>query len=774
MNKKNISVSDEKQAARLRSIKGGIDTSETLKPYLDKHKYQYDCTFLDHPLLHKDVANNIAYAIVLRLGKLTRAKSQGGKHPQHAQIQKFLLWVLDYLDRVDKPFTRSVKQSLIVGKMPCREDWQMVVDTFRSRAVRNKDNHFSSGNKNSRNCYLNVVRAFLEVCKSRGVFPRAVLNGIKNARLENGRNKILSDLPHCQLDEAEVERLVGNYLQNSANDNDIIENERAACIKALASSGLDITDLTDGQIMEEIKRLNTERLAELRRCAEAEFIKGWETYQEGQHLLAECDLSYEEDMRGLVAEYFKLVQDNHAASLKVKQNHFRTLFLGPYVPIKSEARDPRCTVRWVKQLLPEMVAKSRLLTLIDGRYGHGPHIVSPGFGEGVVEVPIKSIWLNTFRAYRQFTHEVWAKELLGMSIYTMLMAQIILLIDTGLNIEVVDDLSVDCVRDTDIPKIKEIWGIKTRAGNKPVVGRVRLDEPGHQINSVEVIQRVKEMTRRLRRLAERGHLLFEVRTEEPGLKEKLFIREKIYDVPKDGSPTLVTGTCGVREGPLKKFMKEYPTVGSYKFTMSSIRPTVRILAFINGEDIETSSAEMCHTSVGTTSGYVMRTMSRMEMEARIREFMKHYETIVIQDIQGAAEKLGYTTEEYENRLTTAQRTGLGTICDHLRKDSDGKEISLKQKDCDPIEDCLDCPLARVFPALKENLVDAFLMREWIRCNEVELRANEERWRTVWMRWLAIAEGVIDKAKTAHSVSRKILRESEEMAEGLAASFLRLV
>ena len=67
------------------------------------------------------------------------------------------------------------------------------------------------------------------------------------------------------------------------------------------------------------------------------------------------------------------------------------------------------------------------------------------------------------------------------------------------------------------------------------------------------------------------------------------------------------------------------------------------------------------------------------------------------------------------------------------------------------------------------------MRNWIKSNENDLRANEERWQKVWMRWLAIVEGVIGKAKTAHSVSRKILREAEEIAEELGtANFLLLV
>ena len=149
---------------------------------------------------------------------------------------------------------------------------------------------------------------------------------------------------------------------------------------------------------------------------------------------------------------------------------------------------------------------------------------------------------------------------------------------------------------------------------------------------------------------------------------------------------------------------------------------------------------------------------------------------MIFDIPGAAEKLGYTTEEYTERLVKAERTGLGTICDHLRKGNDGQDISNKRKNCDPIEDCPECPLMRVFPALKENLVDAFLTRNWILENESELKShNPTRWDKVWLRWRAITEGVIDKAKTSHAVSRTTLNEAEKLASQLGDDgFLPLI
>jgi hypothetical protein len=138
--------------------------------------------------------------------------------------------------------------------------------------------------------------------------------------------------------------------------------------------------------------------------------------------------------------------------------------------------------------------------------------------------------------------------------------------------------------------------------------------------------------------------------------------------------------------------------------------------------------------------------------------------------------LGYTAEEYKERIVRAERTGLGTICDHLRIGADGQEVSKKRTDCDPIEDCPGCPLMRVFPALKENLVDTFLTLNWIRQNEGELKShNPARWEKVWLRWLAISEGVIDKARTSHAVSRTTVNEAEELARHFGTDgFLPLI
>ncbi|GAW65502.1 hypothetical protein GPEL0_01f0420 [Geoanaerobacter pelophilus] len=766
--------SDQSEVRHLKSIDGGIDSSEPLKPYVAKHNCRYDCSFLDHPLLHKQAAEEIAYTIALRMTRLARQKGNR-LHPHFRFHRKFFGWLFQYLGS-DKSthFKVSVKKSLAAGEMPLRDDWQMVVDAFRSVAVRSKGNPFiNTENKLSKHNIIHRIGSLLNLCSTRGIFPVFILRGIKHAQKHCCKRRCLGDLKHRYISEMDVERLIGGYLQDSANEHDIIKEEHNACIHALASSGLDITGLNDAEIIEAIKRFNQERLDELRRCAEIEFYRGWDVYQEGQRLLEECDLSYEDDMRGPLEDLVDgLKRGINPGSLWSRNHPARELLYGELkstkIPLnywKGKTVD-RVQTQNKRQRLPCKVQLARLLTVIDGRYGMP---VPRKFYESAIRKAVRN-------SYNRHAHanKFWSRDYLAINTDTMLAAQIILLIDTGLNTEVVDQLTVDCVKDTDNPTIKIVYGWKKRGG-KEVKAYVRTNDPAHRISAIEVISRVKEMTKRFRKVAAAGtHPFCNVKLDEPKLAEKLFIRDSPFAV--GNIIYLVAGLFSIQVNIIPNFKKRYPSVGAYDFTLTSIRPTVALLDFLQGRNIETMKARMDHKSINVTSGYVVRAASRMVMEQQIRAFQKDLEAMIIFDIPGAAEKLGYTAEEYNERLARAERTGLGTICDHIRKGVDGQYFSKKRRNCDPIEDCPECPLMRVFPALKENLVDTFLTRNWIRQNEGELRSNNPaRWEKVWLRWLAIVEGVIDKAKTSHVVSRTTLNEAEELARQFGTDiFLPLI
>lgn len=764
MDAENKTEERQTKTPKIELIDGGIGLNDPLRPYIQRHNFQYDFTYLKHPILHPQVARDMAHAFALRLSKLNSPKGKNSHHSAR-RLKKFFVWLFEYLDSAKQTdFKQSVKTSLREGRVPERDDWQEVMNALRVVIYRTKNNplitselpHCQQGVKDQ-------IKSFLDMCTTRGLLPYFILKGKKGARGDKtGKKKILSDFATKKLSEKDIERLLGGYLTDRVNRHDIIEEERAAAIKALVSTGLDIKGLSDAEIVQEIYKVNKTRLEDLRRCAEADFIKGWKAYQEGQDLLDSCDLSYKDDISEPLEDYLRLISEGkNGHSKEIKYHPISEMFLGEFEYAGN--RENR------RVRLPEEIFLPRVLTLIEGRYGkHGRTVKYP------LEKPLDDLFLRLWEQQygcHKLGYQSWVRERLGASIDTLYAALLILLVDLGFNVAVVEALTVDCVRDTDDPSIKQVWGIKVRANNKRVEAYVRINDPGHKINSVEVIRRVEEMTKRFRRLVSVGnHPLYKITTTEPDLVNRLFIREfQVNEMAEELEAVFSGGLDGNIEKSNKRFKARWPQIGAYEFAPGSIRVTVNILKFMDGDSVETVKTSMEHESINTTSGYVMRSMSRMAMEQQIREFQNNYEVIMISDIEGAAEKLGYTVKEYTECLEAAERTGLGSLCFHIKKDEDGKFVSEKRKDCDPIEDCPECPLTRVFPALKENLVDAFLMHNWIKENQEKLIVeNEKRYRKVWLRWLAICAGVIDKAKTAHNINRTKLNEAENLAQELLA------
>ncbi len=766
------------EEVELELIVGGIDLSDPLKPYIARHSYKYDFTFLTNHLLHPQLARDMASAFAIRLSKVKKTRGKQ-KHHTVKKIEKAMFWLFNYLDSGKQTtFKLSVKQSFKEGVMPEGDDWQKVMDAFRAAIFRTKNNPFvDSEAPNTLRTFKDAVKPYLDCCKTLGLLPGFNLKAKKNssAGLKQGKNKLLSDLSRKKLSEKNVEKLLGGYLDMKVAEHDIIEREKRAAIISLATTGIDVSGLNDDEIVQEIYRVNKSRLAELRRVAEEEFSVAWKIYLEGQELLESCDLSYEDDISEPLEDFLRLhAEGMNGMSPELRYHPLPEMFLGEFESVWSGAsrRVP----------LPYEVFLPRVLTLIDGRYGkHGRTIKYP------LEKPLVDLFKNAFRQqtskqgattgkYGKAGFQGLVKARLGASNDTLYAGFLILLLDTAHNISVIEDLTVDCLRDTDDPSIKKIWGIKDRADYNVVDAFVRIDDPDQKINAVEVVRAIEEMTHRFRKLATVGeHRLYKIQTADVDVVKRLFIREaqRQNERPEndDELTAFFEGGLGINvEKGTNRFRERWPQIGAYGFTPDAIRTTINVLGFMDGKSIESVQTKMGHARVDTTSGYIFRSFSRTALTQQVREFQRNLEAIMISDIEGAAQKLGYTVREFDECLEGAERTGLGSLCFHLKKDKNGNIVSEKPDECDPVEDCPECPLIRVFPALRENLLDALTMRDWIKRNKDRLIAeNITRYRNVWLRWLAITEGVIDKAKSDINVDRAEFRAAEKLAEELSAS-----
>ena len=97
----------------------------------------------------------------------------------------------------------------------------------------------------------------------------------------------------------------------------------------------------------------------------------------------------------------------------------------------------------------------------------------------------------------------------------------------------------------------------------------------------------------------------------------------------------------------------------------------------------------------------------------------------------------------------------------------GKTVSVKEKTCNPEEDCPDCPLMKIIPASQENLVDLIVHHEYLETNRERLESeNPQRWDKIYAKWWALTKAAIEKIKIDSSVSRKVFKEAMKEAKDM--------
>ena len=732
--------------------KAGIVFEKPLMPYVGKQQRTFDLTYLAP--LGETFSYQVAEAIALRLASIARPPRKSDPPNGVAAFRRFWEWLIREFKKPSKQASHfiRVREALIVGKCPAFGDWQQVVNRYRSELVDN-ESIVASSHKRTKNTELDNIRPLLNLIADRGRLPRAKLTSIPNAKKTSTPRKSVAEIPNKQANEKEIEELLRGALDGYIGGDKISQQEKKDCYRALASSGMEVSG-TSEEIIQKISVHNDTLLREIRRCAEIDLLEYWEVFCEGKRLIDECDLSFQDEIKPLYDSYLKELGKEGVRARDIGLVHsFTELFLGKRNRLKKE----NGKLYWGREELAREVVLSRILTFIDCQFGFFP--ISSH----------KDIWppflTSVARRLSDYegTHTYEISKYIEVENYALFCAFMILLVDTGLNPSVIHDLPTDCIEDTDIPEIKIIWGWKDRANGQKVESTVRLDD-GNAINSLQVIEIVREMTKRLRKLAFEGNAQYEIGCESPEDYRNLFIKRGLRtDEPKH--VLISTGLYNVQRESLKRFKNAHDSLSGYDFAPANIRTSIRIRDFVAGDlNADIARVNSAHSSIRITSGYVMRTMSKMAMDQEIRRFQNLFETVMIQDIPGAAEKLGFTTVEYEENLKKAFRTGLGTICQHLKKNVSGEIVDLKEGiDCDG-DDCPDCPLMQVVPASSENLIDLVLHSRYLRENSESLKSqNPERWAKVHMKWLALTEAALDRLKSSSYVSRRLLNDAIEKA-----------
>lgn len=238
----------------------------------------------------------------------------------------------------------------------------------------------------------------------------------------------------------------------------------------------------------------------------------------------------------------------------------------------------------------------------------------------------------------------------------------------------------------------------------------------------------------------------------------------------DESRLLFVGNFRTRSKPLeeywirglfKRIVAGIPELADLGLTPSMLRPTVLLIAALEGDANAHVAAALGQHGLNVSQGYTNHPPTRYMRDVEIREFLDNWETLTVYAEEDAQALLGYSKEEVDEKVATLAETGLGTFC-RDRNGRPGNEGSA----CTQLDCWNNCPQLIVI-ARKQDLAFMIIWRASLIEAEAEwVRDRPERWHSVWLPWLIFIE-VVEKKITFTAMAR-IWREAQALADQVMA------
>lgn len=287
------------------------------------------------------------------------------------------------------------------------------------------------------------------------------------------------------------------------------------------------------------------------------------------------------------------------------------------------------------------------------------------------------------------------------------------LIESGANVSVGRTLDDDCTEASDLEGHCRITGSKARAQGKPII----VDLPEHS-PSVQAIQWLRAASGRLRACAgNESDRLFLMRI---GSRVQLMTPQWY--------------TCW-----FKTFASSTPGLHGLGITPNMLRPSVLLHAALSNDGRLATGMAIAQHGLGVSRGYQKKFPTNLLYDENVRRFHAAFETLVMSDIEDAANKLGITAEQFEARLGDLRPTGLGTFC----KDQRGRPGQGTSK-CSTTDCWNDCPNLMILAEV-EAIAALQIWQASLRAVRPEWeRDRPERWDKVWLPWLCLTDVVAEK------------------------------
>lgn len=310
------------------------------------------------------------------------------------------------------------------------------------------------------------------------------------------------------------------------------------------------------------------------------------------------------------------------------------------------------------------------------------------------------------------------------------------LCSSGANVAVGRTLFVAAMEQSQISGATHVTGEKARAGGKPI--HAHLDSRSHAVMGMSWLLDASSCVRERLELDDQS-LLFVV-DERSGFKP-------------------------VEEYNLRSFLKRIvsgiPEIAELGVTPAMLRPTVLLIAALEGDANAHSAAALGQHTLNVGLGYTDRPPTRYMHDESIRAFVDSFQIASFHEDQDVTEWLGYTSADIANKLGDIMETGLGTLCRdlHGRPGNDGGKC--KTFDC-----WKSCPQLVVI-ARKKDLALLIIWKASLVGAEAEwILERPERWYSVWFPWLEFIYAV--ERRILQTVMGKVWREATVLAAEIMA------
>ncbi|UIJ97401.1 hypothetical protein LZK82_16765 [Rhizobium leguminosarum] len=288
--------------------------------------------------------------------------------------------------------------------------------------------------------------------------------------------------------------------------------------------------------------------------------------------------------------------------------------------------------------------------------------------------------------------------------------------ESGANVAVARTLLRTCIRDTDEPGYKLVFGHKTRARGKAIV--VYLKDDGY------CVQSMSWWRERI------GQFLPAGTADSEPLMFTLCLKGEIQPVSFKWLRDWYVHTA-----------KQIDGFEEVECLPSSMRPSILLKSVLDHDGEIRHAITLAQHTEGVANAYYDRFPVRFMHVAELRNFNRITETIAVHRIPGGPAYIGLGDQELQGRLDEFVETGLGPLCQNPLGHPTGHGETCKTLDC------WQCPNAIVV-AEPAGIASLIIWRTALLDVEGDwVRDQPDRWERYYLPWISFADVVEEKMQT---------------------------